>query len=77
MSKDVEDICRKCSRCCRSLSLYERFLLSISTRSFIWSSECNHLGEDNLCSIYGDRHQLCRDWECGLFIEDEYEKANI
>lgn len=73
MTKDVEDICKKCGRCCRSLSLSERLLLSIRTKSFIWSSECNHLMENNLCSVYGDRHQLCRDWECGLFIEEAKE----
>ncbi|KKN11120.1 hypothetical protein LCGC14_1029670 [marine sediment metagenome] len=67
-ASEREDICIRCARCCRNLSLYDMFLLSIRTRSIIWSGECKHLTKDNLCKVYGDRHQLCRDWECGLFV---------
>ena len=66
-----EDVCKRCGRCCRNLSMYERLLLSIYTRSFIWSRECTHLTEGNLCSVYGDRHYICRDWECGVFLDED------
>ncbi len=72
-----ESPCKKCARCCRRLILFERLQISIYTRSLILSAECKHLTEDNLCSIYGDRHQLCIDWKCGVFIDQEDELCVI
>lgn len=33
--------------------------------------ECRHLTENNLCAIYNDRPQVCRDYLCGRYPVEE------
>ena len=57
--------CKRCARCCKALGFCDRVRISIHTRSLVLSSNCRYLTDDNLCSIYENRHQVCVDWECG------------
>lgn len=46
--------CRQCGTCCVAPD--------ISTLGKAWGVPCPHLGEDNLCGIYGERPPVCRNY---------------
>lgn len=48
--------CQKCGRCCRNIAV-KMFLPNF------WDEKnqcCKHITEDNICSIYPDRPDVCR-----------------
>ena len=42
-------------------------MISISSKSFMFSKICSFLTQDNSCSIYNDRPTVCKKWSCGYF----------
>ena len=66
-----------CGKCCQKVVLpypnipnkdMERWLkfhkIEIKNGSIIIYNKCDKLTDDGLCSIYEDRPQLCRDYDC-------------
>lgn len=57
--------CKKCGLCCKNMYLYDKIMISLHTKSFMFSKDCKFLNKDNTCKIYNNRPKLCRDWKCG------------
>jgi len=61
--------CAKCARCCGDISILERISISFHTKKLMLSRKCNFLSNENRCSLYDHRPELCKKWECGVIYE--------
>jgi Fe-S-cluster containining protein len=56
--------CRRCGTCCVAPD--------ISSLGKEWGTPCQHLGGDNLCSVYGERPKVCRGYRpdeiCAMIV---------
>ncbi len=58
-----------CGLCCENLYLWDKFLISLHTKSLMVSTRCNFLTPERHCSIYATRPKLCREWICGAVAQ--------
>jgi Fe-S-cluster containining protein len=70
------NICYKCGDCCKKLSLFERLKISWRGRTLMLSKNCKFLDKNNLCKIYNQRPNLCKNWQCEKFKENEKSQKN-
>ena len=51
--------CSRCGRCCTAIPVKGLLMFGLPVRSD-GKDGCAHLGDDNLCTIYASRPEICR-----------------